>query len=331
MLREDEEKGTGPRSSSPTNGSTTSDIKEPLPCEGPKVTHPPEARGGEHAKDWTLSVAIQAISGKWPAVILQEIAENNLFPFKVELPSVEIEQALGCGKIVFTWGRIRSWIKKTPPVGESPHDDIHIELPLPSIVTLFLAQRKEVKPKKALPIAQNFPDIFRSANAPAGCLTTASAKLSPTSQSVPSPLSDSSRHLGSSAEPAPADSTRNFGPPEKRNWTPIEIVQKTSALSGVAGAVIALQDGLLVAAKLPPGYCAEVFAAFLPQMFEKMNQYAQAMKLGSPGQLNLVVENLLLQVYKTGRVYFAILSQRDSPLPTAELSVIANELERSST
>jgi predicted regulator of Ras-like GTPase activity (Roadblock/LC7/MglB family) len=246
------------------------------------------------------------------------------------VPSVEIEQALGCGKIVFTWGRIRSWIKKTPPVGESPHDDIHIELPLPSIVTLFLAQRKEVKPKKALPISQNFPDVFKSANVPAGDVTTANAKPSLTSQSIPLPIADSSRPPGSSTELAPADPAWTFEKPEKRNWTPIEIVQKTSTLPGVAGAVIALQDGLLVAAELPPGYSAEAFAAFLPQMFEKMNQYAQAMKLGSPGQLNLVVEDLSLQVYKTSRVYFAILSQRDSPLPMAKLLVIANELERSS-
>jgi predicted regulator of Ras-like GTPase activity (Roadblock/LC7/MglB family) len=331
MLREDEEKGTGRRSSSPTNGSTTSDlIKGPLPCEGPKVTHPSEAREGEHAKDWTLSVTIQAISGKWPSVILQEIAENNLFPFKVELPSVEIEQALGCGRIVFTWGRFRSWIKKTPPVGGSPHDDIHLELPLPSIVTLFLAQRKEVNPKKALPIAQNFPDVFRSATALARLVTSANAKPSLSSQSIPSPISDSSRRLDSSTEPAAPDLARIFGQPDKRTWTPVEIVQKTSTLSGVAGAVIALQDGLLVAAELPPGYSAEAFAAFLPQMFEKMNQYAQAMKLGSPGQLNLLVENLSLQIYKTSRVYFAVVSQRDRPLPMAELSSIASELERSS-
>jgi predicted regulator of Ras-like GTPase activity (Roadblock/LC7/MglB family) len=330
MLREDEEKGACRRSASPTNGSNTSDIKDPVPCEGPKVTHPSEAREGEHAKDWTLAVTIQAISGKWPAVILHEIAENNLFPAKVEVPPFEIEQALGCGKIVFTWAQIRSWIRKTPPVGGSPHDDIHLELPLPSIVTLFLAQRKEVKPKKALPIAQNFPDIFRSANAPAGCVPTGNAEPSLASQSIPLPVSDSNIPPGSSTEPAPADAAWTFGQPEKRNWTPIEIVQKTSTLSGVAGAVIALQDGLLVAAELPPEYCAEVFAAFLPQIFEKMNQYAQAMKLSSPGQLNLVVGDISLQVYKTSRVYFAILSQGDSPLPIAKLSVIANELERSS-
>jgi len=260
-------------------------------------------------------------------VILHEIAENNLFPFKVELPSVEIEQALGCGKIVFTWGRLRSWIKKTPPVGGSPHDDIHIELPLPIIVTLFLAQRKEVKPKKALPVAQNFPDVFRSANASAGDVTTAKAA---SSLSVPLPIADSSRPPGSSTELAAADPAWTFEQPEKRNWTPIEIVQKTSMLSGVAGAVIALPDGLLVAAELPSGYCADAFAAFLPQMFEKMSQYACAMKLGTPSQLNLLVEDLSLQVYKTSRVYFAILGQRGSPLPMAKLSVIANELERSS-
>ena len=37
-----------------------------------------------------------------------------------------------------------------------------------------------------------------------------------------------------------------FGQPGRKNWTPAEIVKKTSELEGVGGALIVLQDGLMV-------------------------------------------------------------------------------------
>ena len=117
-----------------------------------------------------------------------------------------------------------------------------------------------------------------------------------------------------------------FGQPGKRDWTPNEIVQKTSGLRGVAGALIAMPDGLLVAGQLPAGLSGETIAAFLPQMFGRMTQYTKELKFKETDNLTLIVENVPLQIYKTGNLYFAVLGRAGEILPQLQLKIIAAAL-----
>lgn len=119
-----------------------------------------------------------------------------------------------------------------------------------------------------------------------------------------------------------------FGEPGKRNWTPNEIVQRTAQLPGVAGALIALQDGLLVANCMPQGWKTETIAAFLPQIFGRMSQYVKELSMGDLVSVTVAVEQGTLQVYKAGIIYFAALARPDAALPFAALNLIARELSR---
>ena len=119
-----------------------------------------------------------------------------------------------------------------------------------------------------------------------------------------------------------------FGEPGKRNWTPNEIVQRTAQLPGVAGAMIALQDGLLVANCMPQGWKTETIAAFLPQIFGRMSQYVKELSMGDLVSVTVAVEQGTLQVYKAGIIYFAALARPDTILPLAALNLIARELSR---
>jgi predicted regulator of Ras-like GTPase activity (Roadblock/LC7/MglB family) len=119
-----------------------------------------------------------------------------------------------------------------------------------------------------------------------------------------------------------------FGEPGKRNWTPNEIVQRTAQLPGVAGALIALQDGLLVANCMPQGWKTETIAAFLPQIFGRMSQYVKELSMGDLVSVTVAVEQGTLQVYKAGIIYFAALARPDTALPLAALNLIARELSR---
>lgn len=119
-----------------------------------------------------------------------------------------------------------------------------------------------------------------------------------------------------------------FGEPGKRNWTPNEIVQRTAQLPGVAGAMIALQDGLLVANCMPQGWKTETIAAFLPQIFGRMSQYVKELSMGDLVSVTVAVEQGTLQVYKAGIIYFAALARPDTTLPLAALNLIARELSR---
>jgi predicted regulator of Ras-like GTPase activity (Roadblock/LC7/MglB family) len=119
-----------------------------------------------------------------------------------------------------------------------------------------------------------------------------------------------------------------FGEPDKRNWTPNEIVHKTSCLPDVAGALIALQDGLLVASCMPPPWRTETVAAFMPQIFGRMNQYAKELHMGELTSVSFTLDQGTLQIYNAGIIYFAALGKPGVPLPLANLNLIARELSR---
>jgi predicted regulator of Ras-like GTPase activity (Roadblock/LC7/MglB family) len=117
-----------------------------------------------------------------------------------------------------------------------------------------------------------------------------------------------------------------FGQPGRKNWTPSEIVQKTGALRGVAGALIAMQDGLLVAAHLPPGLNGETIAAFLPQMFSRMLQYSKELKFGEANNLTIIVDEVPLKIFKAGGVFFTVLGRAGESLPEPHLGIVAAQL-----
>ena len=117
-----------------------------------------------------------------------------------------------------------------------------------------------------------------------------------------------------------------FGQPQKSNWEPAEIVQRLCNLPGVAGAVIALPEGLPVASQLPPHISVDAFCGFLPQMFARINQYTRELKMGESTRLVIDVNGCAMIVFRTGRVYFGVLGQSGASLPAAQLSLVATEL-----
>jgi predicted regulator of Ras-like GTPase activity (Roadblock/LC7/MglB family) len=119
-----------------------------------------------------------------------------------------------------------------------------------------------------------------------------------------------------------------FGNPHKVDWTPAEIVQNTVKLNGVAGAVVALQEGLQVASSLPDGVKSDVVAAFLPQIFARLNQYAGEMRLGDVDDLLFTTHGAHCQIYRLGYVYFAVLGKPGESLPWHELRLVSEELAR---
>ncbi len=94
----------------------------------------------------------------------------------------------------------------------------------------------------------------------------------------------------------------------------------------MSGALIATPDGLVIASQLPPTLHAETAAGFLPQIYSRLSQYTRELKLGEPSQVELLVESVPLQVYKTSQAYFAVLGRAAEPLPKLQLNALANQL-----
>jgi predicted regulator of Ras-like GTPase activity (Roadblock/LC7/MglB family) len=106
----------------------------------------------------------------------------------------------------------------------------------------------------------------------------------------------------------------------------MELVQRTATLPGVAGALIAMQDGLLVANQMPAGLNGETIAAFIPQMYSRIMQYCKELKFSEADSFAFIVDGVPMKIFKVGGVYFTVLGRAGEPLPDPHLGIIAGHL-----
>jgi len=100
------------------------------------------------------------------------------------------------------------------------------------------------------------------------------------------------------------------------------------ALNGVAGALVALPDGLMVASEIPSDLNADTLAAFLPQIYGRVSQCTRELRMGDLNNLNFTVGNVPWKVFRIHGVYFAAFGRAGEPLPTSQLALLAGELDR---
>jgi len=113
-----------------------------------------------------------------------------------------------------------------------------------------------------------------------------------------------------------------------RYATPKEVVSRAMALAGVAGALVALPDGLMVASEIPSDLNADTLAAFLPQIYGRVSQCTKELRMGDLNNLNFTVGNVPWKIFRIHGVYFAAFGRAGEQLPTAQLALLAAELDR---
>ena len=110
--------------------------------------------------------------------------------------------------------------------------------------------------------------------------------------------------------------------------TPNEVASRAAALDGVAGALIALPDGLMVASHLSADLNGDTLAAFLPHIFGKVSQCTKELRMGELNNLNFTVGNVPWKIFRVNAIFFAAFGRPGQPLPTAQLAELAAELDR---
>jgi predicted regulator of Ras-like GTPase activity (Roadblock/LC7/MglB family) len=287
----------------------------------------------------TVLAALAALSEAWPETLRLEIIQLNLQTAQVALPVVLVEPALKRGRVVFPWLIVRSWIRPQPP-GPSNHDGIELELPLKVLAPLFVPrQKKEIKPKTqpALP-PSSIPNLFFGfpqpqpeelappLNAPdvVPLVQPLDAKLAETDYYVWGDGAEAPRSVETEFKRAPMPAT-DFS---SRRATPKEIIERALKLPNVVGAIVALPDGLKVAFHLPPDLNPDTVAAFLPQLFSRVSQCSKELRMGELNNLNFTIGNVPWKIFRVNAVYFAAFGRAGEPLPTAQLAVLAGELDR---
>lgn len=283
---------------------------------------PVSAKPGNGGSSETLGVGLTAIAENWPEGVRKEIVQLNLVEAKVYLPIDIVEPALRQGRIAFPWKTVRSWIKGPGLSFTSPQDGTMLEFPLRVVAPLFIARQKEAsKEQQKVKIDGDIPNLFFGFPQPDPA-STAVAKPKDTNYYNWEDGSDSVR-------PAQEEVKRS-SPGTKfinRYATPNEVVSRAAGLEGVAGALIALPDGLMVASQMSPDINGDTLAAFLPQIYAKVNQCTKELRMGELNNLNFTVGNVPWKIFRVNAIFFAAFGNAGEPLPTGQLAALAAELD----
>jgi len=272
-----------------------------------------------------LPISLSALADAWPEPIRKEIVELDLVDARVALPVPALEQALKLGRITFPWKLLRSWVKPAVLATGSSHDAVALELPLKVVAPLFLARQKNLsKPHQKVTVDEDIPNLFFGFPQPEGEIPVAQATARP---------SDTNFYVwGDTDDRAKVDETetKRATPGTKfvaKYATPNEVVSRAAALDGVAGVLIALPDGLMVANRLPGDVNADTLAAFLPHIFGKVSQCTKELRMGDLNNLNFTVGNVPWKIFRVNAIFFAAFGRPGEPLPTAQLAALAAELD----
>jgi predicted regulator of Ras-like GTPase activity (Roadblock/LC7/MglB family) len=297
----------------------------------PAADEPPKPAVAEHPP---LLVALTLLAEGWPDGVRKEIVEANLVDAKAALPHDSVKQALKQGKIAFSWKTVRSWINSPTVPVVSVNDSAVLELPLKVVAPLFLSRQQEAqKTSQKVAVDVEIPNLFFGFPQPedgssaevGGNIVDAPARPSDTNYYVWSDTADTA-HVDQSEvkrSQTPGPGTRFVA----KYATPNEIVSRAAALDGVAGALIALPDGLMVANQLPADFNADTIAAFLPQIFGKVSSCTKELRMGDLNNLNFTVGNIPWKIFRVNAIFFAAFGNASQPLPAAKLAALAAELD----
>ncbi len=307
------------------------------PPAAPVPAVPVQPLAAPTAEVATVSLPLAAVSAGWPESLRLEIAQMNLTGIAIALPLEALKASLQRGKAFYPWKTLRGWFAPALVPYVSAHDNTSVELPLNVVAPLFISRQRDLaQAKQKVAIDETIPNLFfgfpqTEAAGPAGTPPVSSACA------VTKPVDTNYYSAGDSQEAVSPTGTTII--PAKRNGptgtefvgkcaTPNEIVSRAAALNGVSGALVALPDGLMVASKLSPDLNGDTLAAFLPQIFGKVNQCTKELRMGELNNLNFTVGNVPWKIFRVNAIFFAAFGRPGQPLPTAELAALAGELDR---
>ena len=277
----------------------------------------------------TLFATLAVLCENWPAELKDEILNSPLARANVPLDGALVLPGLKRGRVTMTWKQIR--VLAQPGSTPSPKDSLDLELPLKVIAPLFLAaQKSPAQPQTKASVSADIPDLFFGFPQPAA------APVIPPLPKPPEPKTQDTNFYvwGEKGEAPQADEAvlRRGGLPQtdfmSRLAHPKDVVLRAAALPGVAGAVVAMQDGLRVASQVPADLSADTLAAFLPQIFERVSQSTRELRMGALNNVNFTVGNVPWKIFRVNAVYFAAFGRAAEQLPSAQLAQLAAELDR---
>ena len=331
------------------NGHTTSAV----PASVPKP-HAPVAAPKPHAVPAAvctgdLVLSFVELASSWPEGIRSEL---SLVPgdTKLVIPAPAVSGGLQKGRVVFPWSQVRMWLKPGLSAATAIPEDFELVFPLKIVAPAFVVATGATKRREAAQIDHSLPDFFgpsagqqpkSEAPAPAPAAETVQPIVAPPAEIVaeiappaPEPVAAPLKFTLVREEPTAVPEVAPVSEPVAQPVavphaasasSPTEIVRLACELPGVAGAVVALEEGLVVAQKLPSGFSADTFAAFMPQIFGRLEKYTSEMQLGAAAEITIQSAQGPWSIARRGKIYFGILGRAGERLPDS-LGNLADQL-----
>ena len=274
----------------------------------------------------TFFVALGDLAATWPEELRNEIARLNLAGANVPLAVAAVEPGLKRGRVTMSWKQLRTLTK--PSSAPSPNDGLELDLSLKVVAPAFLAAQKNLAlSNRKVSVSAEIPNLFFGFPQPAA--EPVAVPMLPVPNRPESKAADTNFY-GHATE-SETELRRNENPATdflSRQAHPKEVVKRAVALAGVAGAVVALPDGLRVASEVPADLNADTLAAFLPQIFERVNQSTRDLRMGALNNVCFTVGEVPWKIFRVSSVYFAVFGRAGESLPTPQLAGLATELDR---
>jgi predicted regulator of Ras-like GTPase activity (Roadblock/LC7/MglB family) len=312
---------------------------KPTPAPAPPAPVMPVATAPEPT---TIFATLWDLAEYWPEELKDEISRYSLANISVPLSGDAVEAGLKRGRVTMSWRELRSLARPSSPA--SPNDQLELDLPLKVIAPLFLAAQKSLSTaKRKAMVSEEIPNLFfgfpQSAPEPTVVSTPPPVVPAPVApKPVEKKTSDSNFFTWNDTSDTPKTEEAIYSPPpvpqtdfSHRFAPPKDVVARAAALPGVAGAVITLPDGLRVASEVPAEFNADTLAAFIPQIFERMNQSARELRMGALNNVSFTVGNVPWRIIRVNAVYLAAFGRAGESLPAAALTALAGELDRKKT
>jgi predicted regulator of Ras-like GTPase activity (Roadblock/LC7/MglB family) len=279
----------------------------------------------------TIFAALWDLAENWPEPLKDEISHSALANVSVPLAGDVIQAGLKRGRVTMSWKQLRLLAKPSSPA--SVNDPLELDLPLKVIAPLFFAAQKNLQQSKTkATVSAEIPNLFF------GFPQAAPEPPASAPRPVEKKTSDSNFYVWGENGEVPKTDTSVFTPPPvpqtdftHRFAPPKEVVARAVALPGVVGALVTLPDGLRVAGEVPAEFNADTLAAFIPQIFERMNQSAKELRMGALNNVSFTVGNVSWRIIRVNSVYLAAFGRAGESLPAAQLAALASELDRKKT
>ena len=239
------------------------------------------------------------------------------------------------GRVVMTWKQLR--VLAQPSSSPSPNDNLELELPLKVIAPAFSggAKKSHAGPGQSFgfcPKSRICFSVFRSLRPRP---ISPAPVIPPLPKAAEAKTQDTNYYVwgGKGEAPWPMRPALRRGEiPQtdfmSRQAHPKDLVTRAAALPGVAGSVVAMQDGLRVASQAPSELNPDTLAAFLPQIFERVNQSTRELRMGALNNVSFSVGNVPWKIFRVNSLYFAAFGTEGGQLPSAQLAQMAADLDR---